>query len=142
MTTGLRLGLALLAVATVVLVSATGAVSSVVMERSVAIDVVDDGDAPVGIAVDDVSTTNATATVEIAVENRLGEPLTVRAESERGTVAGQDGVLESGERTTIVTTVECDGGEHGSVSIDVSAESEATAVEQTLDVTPCTGVDS
>lgn len=141
MTTLARTGFALVLIGAVLLASSTAAVSSIAVERSVEVAVVDDEDASVGFEAEIVDASNETGAgsgevdVEIEVTNRLDENVTASIEAVDGeTVSDGDATtVPPGETGAVTASLECDDEP---AAIDVAADGDSVTIERTIEVDP------
>ncbi|WP_394741376.1 hypothetical protein [Natronococcus roseus] len=146
-----RIGIALIAVAIALLITASAGTSVVSMDRSIAVEVVDDEDA--NVAVEPVEVTNegesanesdtaADATTQaddeeelLTVTNRFADSIEVTAfEAPSGVEIEAEGTeIEPGESTSLEGTVDCDELE-SEPEATVELDGSGVTISQTVDL--------
>lgn len=123
-----RVGIAITVVAAALLVTSSVGVSTVALERSVEIEVVDDDDAMVGF--ETVNESENGSTVEsLDVSNRAGTNLTVDAELADGDVdVDAPESVGAGESETISVTGECEDD----AELEVTVDGDGIRIERTV----------
>ncbi|MXV60832.1 hypothetical protein GS429_01845 [Natronorubrum sp. JWXQ-INN-674] len=140
-----RVGLAVTLLGVLLLVTSSVGVSTVVLERGVEIEVVDDDAAMVGFETHEqsVSTENGSeeAPVDlITVTNRAERSLNLTVdESDAGISTNANDSIDAGENETITADVTCDTVGDEPSTIDLTLSGDGITIERTIDVTPCNG---
>lgn len=135
-----RLGLAMVVIAVALLVTSSVGVSTVALERSVEIEVVDDDSALVGVDAHEptVAPDNESAVDLATVTNRAGTAVDVTIPAVDGANLSAEDIdapasIDSGENGTITATVTCEN--EGAVRLDVAVSGDGVTIERTVDVT-------
>lgn len=122
-----RLGIAITLVAAGLLVTSSVGVSTVALERSIEIDVVDDESAMVGFNTTE-SNDNGSPVESLEVENRAGSKLTVDVTSESETEIEPSAELGPGDEATISVSNDCED----EVTLDVALTGDGIRIERTV----------
>ena len=139
-----RVGAALVALAVVVLVVGSSGASSITLERSIDVQVVDDSEAMLAVDGDHPTVTNQTADEVplVTVTNQAGTAFQVSAEIDsesdlEAELRPVESTIEPGERTVVTATVSCEDDRNVSaaVPVTVSAQSDSTVIETTVETT-------
>lgn len=132
-----RVGLAIVLLGAALLVTSSVAVSSVAIERSVAIEVVEDESALVGIEAHEptVPAENTSPVDLVTVTNHAGTSLEVTAAESGATDSSGDvhapDSIDPGESAAVTATVTCQDVPD---AVDVTATGDGVTVERTVDV--------
>lgn len=125
-----RLGIAITLVAAALLVTASAGVSTVALERSVEVEVVDDDSAIVGFETNE-SVGNESPADALDVTNRAATTLEIDADAGSGSDSAVDvdapEDVGPGETVTISVTGECDGD----VELEVALVGDGIRIERT-----------